>query len=250
MALEQTCGSTGKSSKTESNPSTRPVAVEGNGVLLAAASSAWEMSAIKSRTSSIPIDKRTRSSGSVLFSAGMDAWLMVQGISQRLLTLPKDTVVLKILQKSQKRRLNSTEPVVRLIIEPCPEAWARWMAKLVGSQPPRPGKYTSLMLLWLRRKVAICAAFSWAHLTRRCIVLIPRRKRKHSKGARAVPSAFCKKATRWARSASRTQTRPPVQSAWPEKNLVAEWTTMSAPNDRGLQITGGIIVESTLSKTP
>ena len=28
----------------------------------------------------------------------------------------------------------------------------------------------------------------------------------------------------------RTQTSPPVQSAWPEKNLVAECTTMSTPS--------------------
>jgi len=78
---------------------------------------------------------------------------------------------------------------------------------------------------------------------------MPRRKRKHSKGASAVPSAFCRKATRCPTSGLRTQTRPPVQSAWPEKNFVAECTTMSTPSVRGLHITGGIIVLSTQTST-
>mmetsp|Transcript_106692 Transcript_106692/g.308699 ORF Transcript_106692/g.308699 Transcript_106692/m.308699 type:complete len:274 (-) Transcript_106692:178-999(-) len=208
------------------------------------------MSPMRSHTSSMPIDRRTKSSGNVRFSSGIEAWLMVHGISQREFTLPKDTVVLKMRQASQKRRLSSTEPVVKLIMEPWPLACARWMANDFASQPPRPGKYTSWMLACPRRKAAICAAFSCARCTRRCMVLMPLRKRKHSKGASAVPSAFWRKATRCARSGSRTQTRPPVQSAWPEKNFVAECTTMSAPSVNGLQITGGIIVESTLRRVP
>mmetsp|Transcript_49072 Transcript_49072/g.142890 ORF Transcript_49072/g.142890 Transcript_49072/m.142890 type:complete len:227 (+) Transcript_49072:531-1211(+) len=221
----------------------------GPGSFPAATSRACARSAMRSRTSSMPTERRIKSSGRVRFSAGIDAWLMVHGISIKLFTLPKDTVVLKILQASQNRRLSSVSPVVRLIMEPCPVACERWMAKLVESQPPRPGKYTSCTLLCAIRNAATCSAFSCARSTRRCIVLMPRKKRKHSNGARAVPSAFCSQATRLASSGSRTQTRPPVQSACPEKNFVAEWTTMSAPNVRGLQMTGGIIVLSTLNKT-
>mmetsp|Transcript_106695 Transcript_106695/g.308712 ORF Transcript_106695/g.308712 Transcript_106695/m.308712 type:complete len:255 (+) Transcript_106695:255-1019(+) len=198
----------------------------------------------------MPTERRTRSSGNVRFSAGIEAWLMVHGISIKLLTLPNDTVVLKILQASQKRRLKSTQPVVRLIIEPCPVACERCTTKLMESHPPRPGKYASLTCGCASKKAPTLSAFACARSTRKCIVLIPRKKRKHSKGARAVPSAFCRNATRWARVGSRTHTRPPVQSAWPEKNLVAEWITMSAPNVNGLQMTGGIIVLSTLNNTP
>mmetsp|Transcript_107227 Transcript_107227/g.272132 ORF Transcript_107227/g.272132 Transcript_107227/m.272132 type:complete len:264 (+) Transcript_107227:379-1170(+) len=197
----------------------------------------------------MPTDSRMRSSGSVRWSAGMEAWLMVQGISQRLLTLPKDTVVLKILQASQNRLLNSTEPVVRLIMEPCPVDCDLCNARSSFEQPPRPGKKAAVMRGCAMRKAATCAALSCARITRRCIVLMPRRNKKHSKGASAVPSAFCKKATRCARFGSRTQTSPPVQSACPEKNFVAEWTTMSAPNVSGLQMTGGIMVLSTLRST-
>mmetsp|Transcript_32420 Transcript_32420/g.96280 ORF Transcript_32420/g.96280 Transcript_32420/m.96280 type:complete len:280 (-) Transcript_32420:747-1586(-) len=213
-------------------------------------SRALARSLMRSRTSSMPIERRTRSSGSVRFSFGIDAWLIVHGISMRLLTLPKETVVLKIRQASQNLLLNSTSPVVMLIMDPWPVACDRWIWRLFASQPPRPGKSTSWTFEWLRRNCATCSAFSCARLTRRCIVLMPRRKRKHSKGASAVPSAFCRKATRCATSGSRTQTSPPVQSAWPEKNFVAEWVTMSAPRVRGLQITGGIMVLSTLSRTP
>mmetsp|Transcript_97425 Transcript_97425/g.236927 ORF Transcript_97425/g.236927 Transcript_97425/m.236927 type:complete len:264 (-) Transcript_97425:107-898(-) len=198
----------------------------------------------------MPIERRTRSSGSVRFSAGMEAWLMVQGISQRLFTLPKETVILKILQASRKRREKSTSPVVRLIMEPWPRHCERWIFRLCWLQPPGPGKKTCLIFGCCSRNSPTFSAFFCARCTLKCMVLMPRRKRKHSKGASAVPSAFCRKATRCARPASRTQTSPPVQSAWPEKNFVAECTVMSTPSVKGLQMTGGIMVLSTLSSTP
>mmetsp|Transcript_9445 Transcript_9445/g.29971 ORF Transcript_9445/g.29971 Transcript_9445/m.29971 type:complete len:264 (-) Transcript_9445:621-1412(-) len=198
----------------------------------------------------MPMERRTRSSGSVRFSAGMEAWLMVHGISQRLFTLPNETVILKMRQASRKRRENSTSPVVRLIMEPWPRHCERWILRLCALQPPRPGKKTCLILGCCSRNSPTLSALSCARCTLRCMVLMPRRKRKHSKGASAVPSAFCRKATRCARPGSRTQTRPPVQSAWPEKNFVAECTVMSTPRVSGLQITGGIMVLSTLSNTP
>mmetsp|Transcript_124883 Transcript_124883/g.388760 ORF Transcript_124883/g.388760 Transcript_124883/m.388760 type:complete len:235 (-) Transcript_124883:897-1601(-) len=204
---------------------------------------------MRSSASSMPMERRTRSSGSVRFSAGMEAWLMVQGISQRLFTLPKETVILKIRQASRKRRENSTSPVVRLIMEPWPRHCERWILRLSALQPPRPGKKTCLILGCCSKNWPIFAALCWARCTRKCMVLMPRRNRKHSKGASAVPSAFCRKATRCARPGSRTHTRPPVQSAWPEKNFVAECTVMSTPNVKGLQMTGGIIVLSTLNST-
>mmetsp|Transcript_101771 Transcript_101771/g.303723 ORF Transcript_101771/g.303723 Transcript_101771/m.303723 type:complete len:264 (+) Transcript_101771:434-1225(+) len=198
----------------------------------------------------MPMERRTRSSGSVRFSAGMEAWLMVHGISQRLFTLPNETVILKMRQASRKRRENSTSPVVRLIMEPWPRHCERWILRLCALQPPRPGKKTCLILGCCSRNSPTLSALSCARCTLRCMVLMPRRKRKHSKGDKAVPSAFCRNAMRLARSGSRTQTSPPVQSACPEKNFVAECTTMSTPSVRGLQITGGIMVLSTLSRTP
>ena len=42
-------------------------------------------------------------------------------------------------------------------------------------------------------------------------------------------SVICFRVVAGVPAGSRTQTRPPVQSAWPEKNLVAECTTMSTP---------------------
>lgn len=66
----------------------------------------------------------------------------------------------------------------------------------------------SLILGCFARALAICTVFSCARFTRSHMVLMPRRNKKHSKGAKAVPSAFCKKATRCASSGSRTQTKP------------------------------------------
>mmetsp|Transcript_39389 Transcript_39389/g.86038 ORF Transcript_39389/g.86038 Transcript_39389/m.86038 type:complete len:218 (-) Transcript_39389:147-800(-) len=115
-------GNTGKSSKRLSQPSPNSGMVPLTWPEQTAASSACARSAIRSRTSSIPTERRTRSAARVLFSSGIEAWLMVHGISQRLFTLPKETVVLKMRHASQKRRLISVEPVVRLIIEPWPRA--------------------------------------------------------------------------------------------------------------------------------
>mmetsp|Transcript_98050 Transcript_98050/g.277298 ORF Transcript_98050/g.277298 Transcript_98050/m.277298 type:complete len:272 (-) Transcript_98050:710-1525(-) len=204
----------------------------------------------RSSTSSIPMERRTKSSGSVRRSAGMDAWLITQGISQRLLTLPKETVVLKRRQASAKRREISTEPVVKLSTAPELRLWERWIAKLLASQPPFPGKYTRVTSGWPTRNAATLCAFCCARSNLKLIVLMPRRNRKHSKGASAVPSAFCKNAMRCASSASRTHTNPPVQSAWPEKNFVAECTTTSTPNVNGLHMTGGIMLLSTLTMMP
>ena len=65
------------------------------------------------------------------------------------------------------------------------------------------------------------------------MVFMPRRRSHESKGARPDPSAFCTKAMRLEISGSRTQTTPPVTSECPDRYLVAEWMTMSAPSLQG-----------------
>ena len=69
-------------------------------------------------------------------------------------------------------------------------------------------------------------------------------------GSRPEPSAFWKKAIFFESASSAQQTRPPITSECPPKNLVAECTTMCAPSASGRCRIGDIIVESIESSTP
>mmetsp|Transcript_36687 Transcript_36687/g.42876 ORF Transcript_36687/g.42876 Transcript_36687/m.42876 type:complete len:222 (-) Transcript_36687:571-1236(-) len=93
-------------------------------------------------------------------------------------------------------------------------------------------------------------AFTSWRSTRRESVFIPRSTSQQSNGANAVPWAFCRKAIRRARSASRTATNPLIVSLCPLKNLVPLCITTWHPSCNGKQRHGVIIVLSTLTSMP
>ena len=69
-------------------------------------------------------------------------------------------------------------------------------------------------------------------------VFVPRSTSQESKGERIAPIAFCTYCSHWACSALLTTATPPTLSECPLRNLVVEWTTMSAPSARGAGRTG------------
>mmetsp|Transcript_11087 Transcript_11087/g.44917 ORF Transcript_11087/g.44917 Transcript_11087/m.44917 type:complete len:202 (-) Transcript_11087:380-985(-) len=79
---------------------------------------------------------------------------------------------------------------------------------------------------------------------------MPRSARKQSSGARPVPSAFCEKYSFSANAGESTQMTPAIVSECPQKNLVAECTTMSAPSWSGFCNNGDMTVLSTSKRTP
>ena len=56
-------------------------------------------------------------------------------------------------------------------------------------------------------------------------VLIPRITRKQSNGDRIAPDDFCTSESHSASSGREEISTPQIESLWPLRNLVAEWTT-------------------------
>ncbi|MND02226.1 hypothetical protein D3C83_215240 [compost metagenome] len=63
--------------------------------------------------------------------------------------------------------------------------------------------------------------------------MIPRITRKESKGERIAPADFCTKANHSPSLAALAIRAPPIESLWPFKNFVVEWSTKSAPSSKG-----------------
>mmetsp|Transcript_2189 Transcript_2189/g.6194 ORF Transcript_2189/g.6194 Transcript_2189/m.6194 type:complete len:210 (+) Transcript_2189:247-876(+) len=185
----------------------------------------------------------------------MAAWLMSHGISHREWTDPKLTVILKIRHASMKRLEKRLLPVSKDRRVPGPELCEACISRSASltpflAPPSGPGQYKRETRGCSARKEQILRALDCERSTRSAMVFMPRSMSHDSKGAMAVPSAFCRNATRSASDSSLRQTSPPIQSACPEKCLVALWTTTSAPRSNGRMRRGHIADASTERSTP
>ncbi len=99
------------------------------------------------------------------------------------------------------------------------------------------------------RNAARRAAVAAWRSRRRASVGIPRRTRKAENGARVAPVSTWSARTAAIRSALPT-TIPARTSEWPERYLVADSTTRSAPSSSGRQRTGEAKVLSTTTVAP
>ena len=91
----------------------------------------------------------------------------------------------------------------------------------------------------------MAAALAPCRSIRRWSVRSPRSTRKQSSGPGTAPIAFCRNRSRSATAASEVTATPRTVSEWPDRYLVAEWKTMSAPSGRGCWLAGEANVLST-----